>query len=50
MVTIPTELSKCECFAVKHFRHGAEGYMFEADITQLELQLAEFDVDEDFGI
>lgn len=39
--------SRCDRFAKGHFRHSAEGYIFEADIRELERRLYEEGV-EDF--
>lgn len=40
--------SHCDRFAKEHFRHSGGGYIFEADIIELERELLEGDVQIDF--
>ena len=40
--------SRCDRFAKEHFRHSAGGYIFEADIRELEAQLAANTIEYDF--
>ena len=40
--------SRCDRFTKKHFRHSAGGYIFEADIRELEAQLAANTIEYDF--